>query len=420
MADIDIGQSPPAKIIIPFYATGSIAFGMFCVLLFISADSLTGHYFNPHLLTIVHTAALGWATMVIFGAAYQLLPVICERNLFSNQLALLSWYFLCFGTILLAGSFWNFRTGWLMITGGTMVVLAAIFYSLNAFFTGGVCKNVSTVKVFIITSAIWLLITTLIGLLLAVNLSFPFFSRNHLEILKLHAHAGLAGWFLQLVSGVSSKLIPMFLLGKSGKIKMLRLACMLQNTGLLLFLLDAYCFGISRERTFAYALIAGAGVLCWLYYLYDAFRNRMRKKIDVQMKHSFISLCCLLLSFCILPLLLYFRDSRWVMLYGTLLFMGWITGIILGKTFKTLPFIIWNEQYKHLSGKMKIPMPKDLYSQRLVSWQFRAYVIALPALLTGLLLHQVSLIRAGLGLWIAVSVFYLLNVFKVLTHKKNL
>ena len=96
MASINIGKAPKNSAVLPFYGTGAIFFLALTLMLFISPTALEGHYFQPHLLAIVHTAALGWGTMVIFGASYQLLPVICERDLYSPSLALLSYLFLTF------------------------------------------------------------------------------------------------------------------------------------------------------------------------------------------------------------------------------------------------------------------------------------------------------------------------------------
>lgn len=417
MADINIGKAPPNHAVLPFYTTGAFAFVILCFLLLISAESLTGHFFHPHLLTIVHTAALGWGTMIIFGAAYQLLPVICERDLYSPGLAIASWYCLTPGVALLAGSFWNFTTGWFMIAGGALVVLATLMYAINVIGTSRICSRYSIQRLFIVTSACWLLFTVVVGLLLAINLSFPFFSKNHLDILKLHAHAGLAGWFLLLIVGVSTKLVPMFLLGKSDKNKLLMAAFLLQNTGLIAFLADGY-FGAGHSmRIGLYALLILAGVICWLRYLADAFRNRVRKKTDYLMKHTFISFLMLLLAFGALPLVLFQQDIRWVMLYGTLLFMGWISGIILGMTFKTLPFIVWNGHYKHLSGKMKVPLPKQLYRESLVNIQFYCSLAAIVLLTAGVIVQYVLLIRIALAVWCVVGLIYLYNVIKVLRHK---
>jgi hypothetical protein len=417
MADINIGKAPPNSAVLPFYATGAIAFCVLCLLLFLSPGSLATHYFNPHLLAIVHTAALGWATMIIFGAAHQLLPVVCERDLFSPAIASLCWYTLTAGVLLLVFSFWDFRTGWFMIGGGILIMLSVLAYFINALLTSRLCAHYSIARLFIVTSAAWLLITAVAGLLLAVNLAYPFFDKSHLEILKLHAHAGLAGWFLQLVTGISSKLVPMFLLGKSGKEKLLQYACILQNAGLLLFLCDGYFWGIAAFRALLYAALVLAGVICWLLYLQDAYRHRVRKSVDAQMKHTFISFLCLLAGLLLLPVILYAQGSRWTVLYGALLFMGWLTGIILGKTFKTLPFIVWNGHYKALSGKVKVPLPKHLYSEALVQWQLRIYIAGIAALAAGIVLNEIIVIRLASAVWLLLSFIYLYNVLKILLHK---
>lgn len=416
MADINIGKAPPNSAILPFYATGAFSFFVLCVLMLISAESFTRHYFSPHLLTIVHTAALGWGTMIIFGAAHQLLPVICEQDLYSPRIASFSWYTLTAGVGLLAYSFWDFTLGWVMITGGSLIVISTMLYALNVLQTSKVCTKYSIQKLFISSSSVWLIFTAVVGLLLAINLAFPFFGKNHLDILKFHAHAGLAGWFLQLITGVSTKLVPMFLLAKANNEKPLKYAFILQNTGLCLFLIDGYFVGIS-PRVIIYAAIVFAGVVFWLLYLYDNYRKRIRKKVELLMKHTFVSFLCLMISILLLPAVYYAKGAQWTILYGTFLFMGWITSIILGKTFKTLPFIIWNGHYKHLSGKVKVPLPKHLYDEGLIVWQFWFFIAALAGLAIAIILQNLLLIRIALGLWVIVSVLYGYNVTKTLLHK---
>ena len=97
MSDINIAKAPKAYAVVPFYATAALAFLALCIMLFFSVNNLGGHYFQPHLLALVHTAALGWVTMIIFGACYQLLPVIFEHDLYSSKLAFISYLFLLSG-----------------------------------------------------------------------------------------------------------------------------------------------------------------------------------------------------------------------------------------------------------------------------------------------------------------------------------
>ncbi len=416
MADINIGKAPGNSAILPFYATGAVAFVILCVVMLLTPQSFTQHYFTPHMLTIVHIAALGWGTMIIFGAAHQLLPVICEQDLYSEKMASLVWYTLATGIILLTSTFWNLSVGWLMITGGSLIVFSVILYVINVWKTSRICKKYSVQKLFITSSALWLLFTVTVGLLLAINLAFPFFDVSHLEILKLHAHAGIAGWFLQLITGVSTKLVPMFLLGKSDKNHLLLNAFIFQNAGLILFLTDGYFIEITT-RSLVYAGLVLIGIIFWLMYLRDAYKNRLRKRVELLMKHSFLSFLSLVISVLLIPVVYFSNGYRWTMLYGNLLFMGWITNIILGKTFKTLPFIIWNGHYKHLSGKVKVPLPKHLYSEKLTVWQFRTFIAAFLVFALGLITQELLIIKGGLVLWLAVALIYCTNVFKLLLHK---
>ncbi|KIA84957.1 hypothetical protein OA84_00375 [Kaistella solincola] len=418
MAHINIGKAPGNGAVLPFYATGAVMFLVLCLLMLFTPETFTKHYFTPHLLTMVHIAALGWGTMVIFGAAHQLLPVICEQDLYSEKLAAFVWYTLTLGMILLVTNFWKLTVGWLMIFGGSLVVFSVILYLFNVVQTTRICTKYSIQKLYVLSSAIWLLFTVVMGLLLAINLKFSFFDVSHLEILKLHAHVGFAGWFLQLITGVSSKLVPMFLLGKSKKDFMLKYAFIFQNAGLVLFLADGYFLGVTA-RVLIYALIVLVGIVCWLLFLFDNYKNRLRKRVELLMKHSFLSFLALIIAVLLIPAVYFAEGYRWAMLYGTLIFMGWITSIILGKTFKTLPFIIWNDHYKNLSGKVKVPLPKDLYSEKLTVWQFRIFIAAFLVFALGIILESVPVIRAGAVLWCVVAVLYNVNVYKLILHKKK-
>lgn len=385
------------------------------LLMFIAAGRFQEHFFQGQTLALVHAAALGWGTMIIFGAAYQLLPVICEKDLFSSKLAFISFGFLLIGTILLVGTFWYFKTGPIMIYGGSFIFIAAALYNINVFKTANLANGFPIEKVFLVSSALWLLVTIGVGLLLAINLAFPFFSKNHLEILKIHAHIGLAGWFLQLITGASTRLVPMFLLGKSNKNRLLFAAFTLQNLGLVGYISDQYFFGNSN-RVYVYFILISVGILCWLLYLIDVYSHRIKKKTEIQMKQTFLSFVFLLLGLIVIPVLISLSDVRWSILYGVFLFLGWISSLILGKTFKTLPFIVWNRHYKTLHGKMKLPLPKDLYSVNWLRYQFWLFIAAMSILSIGVICDQFLIIRIGLFTWVIVAILYVLNVAKVLLH----
>src|SRR5690554_1991877 len=418
MVTLGIGKSSRNSAVLPFYGAGTLFFLALTVLMFLAADSFKEHFFNQYTLALVHTAALGWGTMIIFGAAYQLMPVIFEEELYSSKLAFISFWFLLIGAISLIGSFWFFQVGFFMIVGGSLILIAVILYNLNVFKTA-VKSSLTIQKLFLMVSALWLFITVTIGVLLAINLYYPYIPSNHLEILKLHAHIGFAGWFLQLITGVSSKLVPMFLFGKSNNVKLLKRAFALQNIGLLAFLVDDFFLGTSN-RIYIYYILVLIGILCWLAFLIDVYKKRLKKKVDIQMRHTFISMVSLLVALILIPVVLTVSGDQWSVLYGTFIFLGWISAIIFGKTFKTLPFIIWNKHYKDVHGKRNIPLPKDLYLEKILFYQFWCFIAALIILILGILLQQILIIKFGLLIWIVVALLYVFNVVKVFLHKKTI
>jgi hypothetical protein len=135
------------------------------------------------------------------------------------------------------------------------------------------------------------------------------------------------------------------------------------------------------------------------------------------MKQTFLSFVFLFLGLILIPVLISFSNTQWSILYGAFLFLGWISSLILGKTFKTLPFIVWNRHYKALHGKMKLPLPKDLYNVVWLRYQFWVFIAAMLSLSIGVICNQLLIIRCGLFLWIIVAVLYVLNVGAIFLHK---
>src|SRR5690606_39193514 len=138
-----------------------------------------------------------------------------------------------------------------------------------------------------------------------------------------------------------------------------------------------------------------------------------------QMKQTFVSVIFLFLGLFLIPILISFSNTQWSILYGIFLFLGWISSLILGKTFKTLPFIVWNRYYKAMHGKMKLPLPKDLYNAMWLRYQVWLFIAAMTILSIGVMCHLLLIIRCGLFLWIVVALLYTLNVLKIFLHKPN-
>ena len=338
--------------------------------------------------------------------------------LFSSKMALTTFGFLAFGTILLAYAFWTFSVGLPLHLASCCLVIAFLLFNLNLFFTTRQTKSWSIEADFIMTSGLWLLITGLIGLLMAFNFSYPFLEESHLHYLKLHAHVGMAGWFLLLIIGVSSKLLPMFLLSHQLPVKLPPVIYYLINLGLLLFAVD-HLFWHTPYHLVS-GLIVGAGMFLFVWFVVQAYRHRVRKTQDAGMRQSLVAIALL-----VLPVVLVIAVSEQIampeklrmqlyLVYGMSVFMGFITALILGQTYKTLPFIVWMHRYQHLVGKQAVPQPKDLYRERWVQYQNMCYFFGIIILLAGVAFSQPVLLKAGSGLFLITALIYVFNVFELI------
>ncbi len=410
------------KVVLPFYVYAAVAFLIATIFLSLSVNDFTKHYFQPHTLAITHIMALGWGTMMILGASHQLVPVLIENKLFSNKLAYTSFIFAAFGIPLLVYGFYVFDMGWPAQWGGQLVILAIIAYLINLAVSMMKSKHENVHAIFVFTAALWLLTTATIGLMLVYNFTNPFMSKNSLDYLPLHAHIGIVGWFLLLVIGIGSRLIPMFLISKYDNKRKLWWIYGLINGGLLTFFF-IFLYTDSKLLLIVPLLSVAAAIVLFGNFCYMAYRQRIRKKVDEQMKVSLLSVLMMLLPLIFLVVIigLLLRSSveniNLIISYGFIIFFGWITAIILGMTFKTLPFIVWNKVYHQLAGKGKTPNPKDLFSGIIFKWMSLSYISGFVLFTTGILLGNTMVLQVAALLLLLTSLLYNWNVIKLLMHK---
>ncbi|MCO6463385.1 MAG: hypothetical protein J5I52_04470 [Saprospiraceae bacterium] len=410
------------KVVIPFYIYAAVSFLVSTILLLVHTGIVNSHYFNPYTLAITHTMALGWGTMIIMGASHQLLPVLIEGELDSDNLAYSTFAVTGVGIPLLITGFYVFDFGVLMLSGASLINLGVLLYIVNVYRSAFKSKVRNVHAWFIMTAALWLLATTFFGLLLVYNMNTHIFPESSVAYLSLHAHLGLVGWFLLLITGVGSRLIPMFLISKYSNKNLLWWVYGMINGALVSFIL----FKIAGLTSIAFLLsiIAGlTGILLFGVYCYKAYKVRIRRQVDDQMKISLLSVAQMLIPLIAIILILYFLPAGEYLnisiLYGFCILFGWITAIILGMTFKTLPFIVWNKVYTKKAFKGRTPTPKELFSDKIYSGMLIAYLSGFVLFIAGILLSQDIILKVGAFALLLAAVLYVTNTGKIITHQQK-
>ena len=411
------------KVVLPFYLYASLSLIAASVLLFISTPSFQTAHFNPGVLSVTHVMALGWGSMMILGASHQLVPVMIEGKLFSNFLGHVSFVLAAFGIIFLVTGFYRFEFTVLTKTGGILVLSAFVVYFINLLTSIIISKSDSLHALFVLTATVWVVSTMTLGVLLIFNFTDHVLANGSVYYLTLHAHMGIVGWFLMTIMGVGTRLIPMFMISKYTSAKRMWWMYGLVNGALLMFVFSY----ILKPSVIIYNIsivMVIIAIIIFMQYCYLAWKSRIRKKVDPQVKISIFSSVVMLVPAIIILIVLTLSQlsvyyERLILIYGFCIFFGWISDIIFGMTFKTLPFILWRKKFQKKAGKGSTPNPKDLFSQQIFRWMLGTYFTGFILFVAGIIFSGGVFFKAGAALLVVVSLLFNWNVINMLRFKKE-
>lgn len=411
-AGLSSPYAPPFKIVLKYFITAIISYILANILLTLNFDTFRGHHFQPKLLSITHIITLGWITMTIFGALFQLIPVVLQVKLFSETLAEIQFWIFLLGVFTLAYSFWFFTIDLPLTLGASLINLAVIIFLINIIVTLTRVKEWNITAAFLSAGMFYLLVTAAAGLLLAINLGYPYIEGNHLSYLNYHVYVAVVGWVAMIIMGVTFKLVSMFTLSHHFSKTSGKWSFALINAGLIGLLFEMHYTGKNFLFLISSLLIL-MGIFFFLYQVYIIFKGRIRKKLDAALKYTasaFIFFGVSALFSIVFFLIDYTTVPNLTLAYGYLIFFGFISMLIIGQMYKILPFLTWYHKYSSKAGIEKVPMLREMYDEKLsyISlYLMIAAVIGVP-------------VFSLLNIEIAVLIFFIINLLSALLLALNM
>lgn len=175
----------------------------------------------------------------------------------------------------------------------------------------------------------------------------------------------------------------------------------------------------------ASAVLIFVGIASYVSFLIDAYKNRIKKVLDIGMQHSALAILSLIFPITFAVIAPFTFDNQFefsqqtVLVYGLSILLGFITSLLLGQTYKTLPFIVWLFEYRGKMGKGKTPLPKDLYNERVAEIHYFTFSIGFLALIGGVLLSYAPVMYIGAVFFVITALLYNYNVIKIIRHKSE-
>ncbi|CBE68746.1 MAG: hypothetical protein F9K13_10110 [Candidatus Methylomirabilis oxygeniifera] len=375
-------------------------------------DNLLDFYYQGNGLALTHLLTLGWITMTVMGASFQLVPVALETTLWSERLAGWQYWIMVLGVTLMVSHFWIGHHHGVAIGAG-LVLIAITLFLINMGRTLWQLPRWDIIGRHVAAALVYLASTVVMGNLMALDKMFDFLGGQILRTIHAHAHLAGIGWVTMMIFGASYKLIPMFSLSELRNERPAYWEFWLLQAGLA----GLYVMLLLHSSWAAlFALLIAAAVGLFLRTMRDVLRTRRRPRLDWGLQHSVSAMVMLIL----LTILGLWLSTGWVSSdefaarlafgYGVLALLGWISVTIIGMMYKIIPFLVWHHRYSDLVGLRPVPAATQLLGEsmpRIEYWLLHAGIamtVAGVIFASGLLLQVGTLVLALAGLTFAVAV----------------
>lgn len=372
-----------------YFGAAHVSLALACLFAALWPRAVTGFFYHPWLIGLVHLVTLGWISFSILGAFYIVGPIALRMEMPARRMDYVAYVLAVAGLVGMVGHFWIQQYAGMAWSAGT-IAIGIVYMTARIVVQVRRAHVQRAVKAHIVLACCTFWVAASMGLLIAIDKTAHFLPGFVLANVFAHAHLAALGWAAMMIVGVGYRMLPMIFPSKMpsgravyGSAVLLEIGVLGLFTTLLLRGALAFVFGLSIVA----GLAVFGGHVVWM-------RRRLVPKpvaaptIDVAVLHAAAAGAALIVSAGLgLALLIQPASPRMLHLaaaYGVLGLIGFLAQMIVAMETRLLPLATWMWMYTASGYRVPPPSPHTMRVRALQWIAFATWTVGVPALAAGM------------------------------------
>ena len=403
-------QLPPRLLPVLYFGAAHVALAVAFAVVAVDPRGVSGFFYHPRLLGVVHLVTLGWITASILGALYVVGPIALRVWIPATRLDYIAWALVFIGITGMVAHFWIQDYSGMAWSAGT-VGAGILMVGARVVPCLGAAALPRAVSAHIVLAFVNVVGATTMGVLLGFDKVYHFLPGYVLANVVAHAHFAVIGWASMMVVGIGYRLLPMVLPAEMPRGRTLYASAILLEAGAI----GLFITLMLRSRWVAvFAAVTVAGLVAFIAHAAAMLKRRRPRPpdlpaVDYAGRHAGLALGSLAVAAALGMVLALSEPSdltmRMALAYGVFGLVGFLAQMVAGMQLRLLPLLAWYSAAHRAAAPESLPSMSVLSATPLAGAAWLLWLWGVPALATGFFAGVIPLLAGGaLALEAAVAI----------------
>jgi len=393
-------KMPARTLPLLYFAAAHVSLALACLFAAIWPHAVSGFFYHPWLIGLVHLVTLGWITFSILGAMYIVGPLALRMELPERPADYVAYAIALTGLVGMVGHFWMQEYAGMAWSAAT-VATGVLYMTVRIVARVHQAKVQPAVRLHVVLACVNFWIAASLGVLIAFDKIGHFLPGYVITNVFAHAHVAAVGWATMMVVGVGYRMLPMTFPSRMPPASSMFPSAVLLQIGVIGLCLTLWIRS-SLALLFGLMIVGGLAAfgsrVAWMAR-HPVPRPIGAHRMDFALLHVAGSAVSLIVASTI-GIALLLRPATALSLHAAAAYavfglLGFLSQMVVAMETRLIPMVAWFWTYTASGYRSPPPSPHAMRHRGLQAIVFAGWTLGVPILAGGMFLESPRLVRAG-------------------------